>query len=347
MRLLIVTQSVDREDPNLGAFYYWFEALAQRVESLCILARHVGTPDLPVNTDVYSFDTKGGGRVGRIWRFWTLFSHHFARSDTVLFHQIPEFVLAASPFLFAQSRSAALWYAHGSVPRRLRWAERMVDYVFTSSPDGFRLPSKKVFHLGQAINTEFFFPSASIRLPHSPNGLSLVTIGRLAPVKNYEVIINACAILRRNWQRAWTLSIIGGPLTASDRAYAARLKELVREKGLAGEIHFYGEHRYSEIPAILRDHDIFLNASRTGSLDKAVLEAMACGLTVLTSNQAYRSVLPAPYFLQHLSPEFLAARIQALADEPRPNIALREIVVREHALEQTVGRLVDILRETL
>ena len=37
--------------------------------------------------------------------------------------------------------------------------------------------------------------------------------------------------------------------------------------------------------------DLFVNLSDTGSLDKAVLEAMACGLKILTSNEAFKSVL--------------------------------------------------------
>jgi glycosyltransferase involved in cell wall biosynthesis len=125
--------------------------------------------------------------------------------------------------------------------------------------------------------------------------------------------------------------------------YAEKIKGLVREKGLEHKIHFYGERPYSDIAEILREHDLFINISRTGSLDKAVLEAMACGLTVLTSNEAYRTVLPPAYFLEHVSPEFIVERIKALADEPRPNQALRGIVTRDHALERTVDRLFSLV----
>ena len=349
MKLLIITQSVDKNDENLGAFYYWWEKMAQHVDRLTIIASKVGAHHLPTNVAVYSLGKEQGRDwIGRIWKFVELFSDHYARSDAVLFHQIPEFVLAAAPFLLGRKRIAALWYAHGSVSRRLRWAERLADHIFTSSELGFRISSKKVFHLGQAINTDLFYPVTSNpvtnhQLPVTGNGLRLITVGRISPVKHYETIINALAILRSQWGRSWTLSIVGGPITPGDYAYTEKIKGVIREKGLENQIHFYGQRPYSEIAETLREHDLFLNVSRTGSLDKAVLEAMACGLTVITSNEAYRTVLPPTYFLEQISPEFLAARIKSLADEPRPNTALREIVLRDHALEQTVDRLFTLL----
>lgn len=341
MKLLIVTQSVDREDPNLGAFYYWFEMLARRAESVVIIAGRAGRHDMPANVSVYTFGDARIGRVGRLWRFWELFSRHYADADAVLFHQIPEYVIVAAPFLLAKKKITALWYAHGAISWRLRLAERLVGYIFTSSSAGFRLPSKKVHYLGQAINTELF--SYAPRAHDAGGILRMVSVGRIAPVKNYETIINACAILRDTWDHAWTLMIVGAPITERDHAYAEQLKTLIREKKLESLIHFSGERGYSEIPEILREHDMFLNASATGSLDKAVLEAMACGLAVLTSNEAYRVILPSRYFLEHPSARFLAERIKTLAGEPRPNGSLRAIVLQDHALVRMIDKMAVLL----
>lgn len=365
MKLLIVTQAADREDTNLGAFYYWFELLARHATSVVIIAARApleahaggatdatgvlpltgrtGKTDFPPNVEVYSLGReKGYGKLRRLWRFWKLFARHFARSDAVLFHQIPEFVLIASPFLISRRQTSALWYAHGSVSWRLRMAERFVDYVVTSSETGFRLPSKKVHHVGQAINTDLFFPA-----PQHPvskkNPLRFVSVGRISPIKDYETMINACAILRDTWDRQWALTLVGSSITPGDFAYAEKIKVFVRDKGLESQIQFLGDRHYSEIPGILREHDIFLNTSRTGSLDKAVLEAMACGLPVLTSNEAYRAILPAQYFIDRPSAEQFAARIKMISKEKRPVAALRDIVVRSHALDRMVGVMVDIL----
>ena len=79
MRLLIVTQAVDREDPNLGAFYYWFEMLAKRALSVVILAGRAGAHDFPPNVKVYTFGGKTYlGKISRVWKFWELFSYYLS-----------------------------------------------------------------------------------------------------------------------------------------------------------------------------------------------------------------------------------------------------------------------------
>ena len=335
----MVAQAVDREDPNLGAFYYWFETMARRVSSLTVIAQRVGPGGAPPGVRVLSLGKERGAlRAARIAKFLILFARLFVKSDAVLFHQIPEFAVAVSPLLLLRGRRVSgLWYAHGSVSRRLRAAERLMDYVFTSSEAGFRIPSKKAIHLGQAVNTDLFCPASGVS--SSGSGLRLITVGRISPVKNLETIVDACAMLRNARQDAFTLSIVGGPITAHDAAYCSRVRSLIRARGLDDAVRFYGNLPYSRVPAMLRAHDVFVNASATGSLDKAVLEAMACGLTVLTSNEAYRAILPPRYFLEHKSAELLAARITAFRDEPRPNKGLRDIVVRDHALRRTIDRM--------
>lgn len=342
MRLLIVTQKVDKEDANLGQFYYWFKELAKHFREVKIIASSVGDISLPANVMVYGLGKERGmSRWRRVSKYLELFSYHYARSDAVLFHQIPEYVLAASPFLLSLKKTRALWYAHGAVSRRLALAERLVDYVFTSSPAGFRLPSKKVISVGQAIDTEIFQPPPSFNGVSS--GIRLLSVGRIAPVKNYEVMIRALALLKKTWQRPWVLSVIGGPLLPRDTEYLGRLKRMVAEEGLAPYVHFHGARSFSEVPLYFQEHDMFLNLSATGSLDKAVLEAMASGLTVISANEAYSSILPAAYFLERSSPELLAERIKILADEPRPNTSLREIVCQEHGLERTIRKIADVI----
>lgn len=340
MKLLIVTQKVDKNDENLGPFYYWFEEFRKHCSSVVVIAASRGSSSPPEGVDVFTFGKdEGRGRIRRIWKFWELFSRYFAQSDAVLFHQIPEFVLAASPFILSCRRPIGLWYAHKSVTTRLKIAERMVDYIFTSSAEGFRLPSKKVFNVGQAIRTDFFAPAPGFGNP-ARQGLRLITVGRIAPIKNYEAIIGACALLKEKWPRSWSLSIVGGPMLARDKEYLGSLKKMIEEKGLGSYVSFYGSRPYAELPDILREHDMFLNTSGTGSLDKAILDAMSSGLTVITSNEAYRNILPPQYFLEEPNLGLMAERIKTLADENRPNLALREIVVKNHNLSQTIAKIV-------
>jgi glycosyltransferase involved in cell wall biosynthesis len=251
---------------------------------------------------------------------------------------IPEFIIATSPFLLSLKRTTALWYVHKSVTWKLKIAERLVDYVFTASPLSFRLPSKKVIYTGHAIDTEFLKPEEGRKRSAT---LRLLALGRISPVKDYETIIRACAMLKS--VKRWKLSIVGGPIMKRDEAYIASLRELVRQKGLGEHVEFAGPRPYAEVPEILRNNDIFITMSNTGSIDKAVLEAMSTGLNVIVANEAFKSMLPDASFIVKRSPELLAERITALASAPYPNTALREIVVREHSLDRTVQKITDYL----
>ena len=342
MKLLIVTPKVDKDDENLGAFYYWFEELAKHFDEIVIIANSVGVESLPAHVHVHTlYKEHGLGRLRRLWKFWELFSWHYARTDTVLFHMIPEFVLLAAPFLLSNRKVCSLWYAHGSVTWRLRAADKLIDYVFTSSEGGFRLPSKKVFYLGQAIDTKRFEPAKE---KNAGGEFRMVSVGRISPVKDYETILRACTLLKSSWSREWSFSIIGGPLLPRDREYLDVLKKFARESGIEKRVYFLGSRHYSEIPLLLREYDLFLNASKTGSLDKAVLEAMACGLPVITANEAYRKILAPKYFLERVSAPLLAERIKAISAELSPNTALREIVISQHSLSATIEKMSTILQ---
>ncbi len=342
MRLLVVTQVIDANHPVLGFFCRWVEEFVKHAEQVTVITGFVGKCNFPSNVSVYSLGKEeGAGRPKRIYRFCKLFFHHYAKSDAVFFHMIPESVAAALPFLIFSWKTTGLWYVHKSVTWKLKLAERIVDYVFTASDMSFRLPSKKVIYTGHAIDTDFFSPGNSF---HSPGqALRMLTVGRISPVKDYETVIRACKILKDSWPRFWTLSIVGGPLMERDKEYLLLLKKQVAELGLERHIVFQGARPYTEIASLYHDHDVFISMSRTGSIDKAVLEAMSSGLTVLTANEAFREILPPPYFIEKRSPELLAERIKALAFEPRPNLKLREIVVENHSLEKTISRICELL----
>lgn len=346
MQLLIVTQKVDRQDSNLGFFHRWVEEFSKYYSQVVVIANSVGEYNLPKNVVVFSLGKERGlGRLRRYYRFWEFFFYHHARSDAVFFHMSPEFVLAASPFLLSMPRPRALWYTHKIVTWKLRIAERLVDYVFTASGLSFRLPSKKVIYTGHAIDTDFFRPADQSR--PTTSHLRLLTVGRISPVKDLETVVRALAILKESWKHPWVLSIVGGPLIERDHGYLATLKKLVWERGLGQRIVFEGARPHTELPEIYWEHDIFLSMSTTGSVDKSILEAMSSGLSVITANESFSSILGPPYFLEKRSPEVLAERIKTLASENRPNLILRNLVSERHDLKKTIRAIAETLKTNL
>ena len=92
-----------------------------------------------------------------------------------------------------------------------------------------------------------------------------------------------------------------------------------------------------------------VNLSGTGSLDKAGLEAMACGLPVITSNAAFRPLLPSGLVIPANHPQALADALARVAgwDEPRRRALgerLRAAVVRDHSLPALGQKIVAACR---
>ena len=233
------------------------------------------------------------------------------------------------------------WYAHGSVSWKLQLAEKLASTIVTSSKKGFRLPSKKLVVVGQGIDIEKFKPIENHLLEDK---LKLVTVGRISPTKDYESMIKAVDILNNQGIDDIQLKIIGAPGLKEQQVYLENLQQMVIAMRLEGKVVFLGSITNSKIPAYLQQSDIFLNFSSTGSLDKAILEAMACGCVCLTSNEAFSEVLPAQLVVKRDQPRQLAEKIRWLKnlndlelDKLKQN--LRQIVVKNHNLDNLVKKI--------
>ncbi|HET9865321.1 MAG TPA: glycosyltransferase [Steroidobacteraceae bacterium] len=107
-----------------------------------------------------------------------------------------------------------------------------------------------------------------------PGALRLVTVGRLAAVKNYELLIRAFAPLAARWPQL-SLTFVG------DGPERAGLERLASSLGLAGSVFFLGFR--SDIDQLLADSDIFVLTSVSEGIPMSILEAMKCGLPVVAT----------------------------------------------------------------
>lgn len=101
--------------------------------------------------------------------------------------------------------------------------------------------------------------------------LVVATLGRLAPEKSPEVILDAMARVAATVERSRLLVIGGGPSEADLRRRAA-------EPDLAGRVAFTGMLPRVEALARLRGADAFAFASRTETQGLVLAEALAAGL---------------------------------------------------------------------
>lgn len=338
LRLLWFNLATDADAPVQGFTTDWINALAPYCQFIDVVTMRAGRIAVAENVRVFSVGKeKGYSEARRALAFYRILSALLRQRqyDACFAHMQPLFALMAAPLLRPRRVPITLWYAHKAVNLRLRLAEKVVDHVVTSSPQGFRIDSPKVQVIGQGIDTACFQPTD---FPAGP--FTLVTVSRIAPVKRLETIIRAAQRLRQQGHD-FRLRIIGN-VNPQHEAYAHDLRALVADSQLTDVVEFVGEVPHHAIVREYQQAHLMLNVSSTGSIDKAVLEAMACGLPVITANEAFEPVL-ARWRDQLLvpmdDPDALAQKIAAMMQTPPEarralGQQLRDIVVRDHSLDR-------------
>ncbi|MDP3935318.1 MAG: glycosyltransferase family 4 protein, partial [Candidatus Giovannonibacteria bacterium] len=282
------------------------------------------------------------GRIRRYINFYKYLFNILPQSDTVFIHMIPAWVILAWPVAFIFRKKIYLWYTHKSATFSLRFAEKLVARIFTASPESCRLNSKKIIVTGHGIDTEHFKPKD---IPKDSNTIKLLTAGRTTFSKDYEFLINAIEIVIKKGHRA-VLNIAGAPATPTDFVYKKKLDNLIGQKNLGKNINFLGAKTYAEMPDIYNNHDVLLHASETGSLDKAVLEAMACGLLILTTSEAFIGTLNVLPKEANLMAEKIIQLKNAGKDLPvrQAGLSLREIIIQNHNLTNLIGKVLENIK---
>jgi glycosyltransferase involved in cell wall biosynthesis len=355
VRPLMITQKVDLDDDILGYVHGWIDRLAARVDHLHVLALWVGRHELPGNVTVYSMGKEGGaGRLKRLVRFAQVTGHLASggKIDVIFAHQCPRYAILAVPYARLYQLPLVMFYAHRNVDLELRIAHRLVDQVATSVSTGFMLSSKKVITVGQGIDLNHF----RLASPGDREGATVVSVGRLSPIKDYETLIRSIDILRRRYEiDSPKAVIVGGPINERDWRYLDKLKRLVEELGLAKCVEFVGPVPHSQVPGYLQKASIIVNLCPTGAVDKAALEGMACGRPVVVCNEGFRPTLGshAPLLLfAEGDPVDLAAHLADLlrlpvAERDEIGLSLREAVLTQHNVEKLADNLTCVFQDAI
>jgi glycosyltransferase involved in cell wall biosynthesis len=105
----------------------------------------------------------------------------------------------------------------------------------------------------------------------------LISVGRLAPEKNWETLVRAFAKVHEA-HAGMRLVLIG------DGTARSSLEALAAELGVAEQVTFTGALPFQEIPRYLKAADAFAFASITETQGLVTIEAMAAGLPVVAVN---------------------------------------------------------------
>lgn len=123
------------------------------------------------------------------------------------------------------------------------------------------------------IDTDHF--TAAPRPRGAP--LKLLTVGRLHPIKAYSLLLESCAQLASH-DIDWTLTVVGdGPMRAELKASASRLR-------IGDRVKFTGAVSQDDLLPYLRAADAMVVSSCMEGVPVVLMEAMATGLVVVSTN---------------------------------------------------------------
>jgi len=364
MNLLLFNLKTDADDSVLGFTTDWINALAKKCDRVTVITMSMGRLAVADNVQVFSIGKeKGYSEPRRLFEFYRLLIRvlRTQKIDACFAHMIQIFAILSWPLLKIKKIPIVLWYAHGHVPLSLRVATVLVDRVVASSPSGFRIKTHKFRSIGQGIDITRFTPAASpvitpaIATKHACNKIKVLTLGRISRVKRLETSLEAVALLTAELKGNIELHYIGDALSEQDRRYQTQLENRVKALSLENTVIFHPALPFHQVQKGYQAADIFVNSSDTDSMDKTVLEAMSCGLPIITSNAAFPDVfgkmLASRWCIPKDNPAILASRLEELIHMDRKQRQqlgkkFREIVKDEHSLQALSHRLIDnVIRE--
>jgi glycosyltransferase involved in cell wall biosynthesis len=181
-------------------------------------------------------------------------------------------------------------------------------------------------HYGQSsrvipniIDRELFKPSPTIKPGIADSRFTLVITRNLEPIYGIDTAIRAFALAHERDQ-AMRLRIAGsGPAEPSLRA-------LTEQLGVGDAVFFEGCLDRAGIAALYAQADAMLNPSTVDNMPNSVLEALACGLPVISTD-----VGGVPFIVRHRETALLVppANVPAMAaaiDELKADANLRHIL---------------------
>ncbi len=181
----------------------------------------------------------------------------------------------------------------------------------------------------------------------------LAYVGNLHPRKNLSTLIEAFALMRRRGLKHQLAIIGGGGLGKMNNQEYRKLAKRVKELNLDKAIVFTGYVSDEKLPALFHWADVFIFPSLYEGFGLSPLEAMACGVPVITSR---RSSIPevvgdaALYLDEPRDPEEIASRVEQLLGDER---LARELVtkgrerVKLFTWEKAARQVLEIYREVM
>lgn len=238
------------------------------------------------------------GHIQRLaWTQWQLPNIYKELKSNLLFSPIAEAPINSKcryvvtihdtiPLRFPQLSSSLTHYYRFWVPLVLNRAEHIICNSQATARDissFFKIPASKITPILLAYDHLHFYPKdldSHLSQPY------FLYVGRHDRYKNLHRLISAFALFKNHYQNHskqlgnYQLWIAG----SSDRRYTPHLQAQIKELEISHSVKFLDYVTYDELPNLIRGAIALVFPSLWEGFGLPVLEAMACGTPVISSN---------------------------------------------------------------
>jgi len=304
MKLFMITQALDLDDPVLSVYHGWVVELAIHVETLEVVVLKEGRHELPANVRVYSLGKEEILQGTMIyhstlrpvvyaWRFLKLVWKLRKNYNAVFVHMNQEYLLISGWLWKLMGKRMYLWRNHYVGSMLTDIAAIFCDKVFCTSKHSYTAKYGKTVFMPVGVDTNRF--SSDEHVVRTPR--SILFFARMSPSKRPEILLGALALLKKGGI-SFTASFYGSPLPKDVVWYEALKKH---GQSIGSEISFYAGVRNEDASVVFHAHEVFVNASPPGMLDKTMFEASAAGCLVLTTSQDFIEQMGDDYAFQDIA----------------------------------------------
>jgi glycosyltransferase involved in cell wall biosynthesis len=162
---------------------------------------------------------------------------------------------------------------------RTRFVLRRADYVtsdaqvMTDEIESMGIPKERLLTFPYGVDLERFQP----RDQPLEGGPRILSNRKLTPVYGVSTLIDAFPAVREVYHQA-ALTVAGDGRLRTE--LAARAERSIARRAIV----FVGDVDHHRMPALLRDHHIYVSTSLSDTTSVSLLEAMACGLFPVVSD---------------------------------------------------------------
>lgn len=188
--------------------------------------------------------------------------------------------------------------------------------------------------------------SLKLMLPENFSGKILIHVGRLAEAKDHKTLLAAMKQIVQNGHDVFLFLVGDGELRSA-------LEQQISVLGLNKCVMMLGMR--SDVDKLLLGADVFVMSSKREGLPMVLMEAMSCGLPVVSTDVGGISELvrdlKSGLLVEPGKPDSLAKAIERILTRPEVGGLLgeqaRKIIVEKYSLEATAKSYVQLYEQSL